>query len=358
MPRVALGLLISLGVVVAAAPARSNPSLDLDTVKFSLAAPEVQAIKLALGEISNDLALDELPNELALRLRWDKPQEWQGGLVRVQAKRNGRYLQADATVQVERGTKLILEAQAQCGCRSTRHKTALALEPKADFDARTVKIPIEIAVKGSSCNNEWSWWLVGFLGGGGLVFYLGSMFTHSRILSRREIARTLTPLQRQEDGSLQPMRRGRAEAHAQQALRHFRWHRRLLAWLRANPLVFGIPTKDYREVLRLELGPNSKTTYATVEGERDFLRRIESEPERYPGRLYAIASDTGRVRFRVIPAQGGKVGRLVMPRVAEQETEKWTPKVFDLRRTEDFVYELDDAGWQPGELAGWRVTTV
>lgn len=349
MPRVVLALL-AFGLLVTAEPARPSPSSDRvkPPVRLALAAREVQEIELDLGD---------LPKELGLRLDWEKPPEWQDGLVRLRTKRKGSYIQADDAVRVGRGTDLTLEAQARCGCVSRVHETVLALVPVAGQGARTVRIPLEIAVGGSSWSC-WSGWLLGFLGGGGLVFYLGSMFTHSRILSRGELVRSLVPLQRQEDGSLQPLKGASAKAHAREALRHFRWPRRLGAWLRANPLVFGLPRKGYREVLRLELGPSSRTTNTTVESERDFLHRVVKEPAKYEGRLYAVASDTGRALFRVVPARGGKVGRLVLPRMAEREAEKWAPKVLDLRVTEDFVYELEGVEGQVGEWAGWRVTRI
>lgn len=349
MPRLVPGLLV-LGLLVTAEPARPSPSSDpvKPPVRLALAAREVQEIELALGE---------LPQDLGLRLRWDEPPEWQDGLVRVRAKREGKYVEVNDTVHVGRGIDVILEAQARCGCESTVHDTELALVPVAAQGARTVRIPLEIAIRGASWSC-WSWWLLGFLGGGGLVFYLGSMFTHSRLLSRGELVRALVPLQRQGDGSLQPLQGATAKAHAREALRHFRWPRRLGAWLRANPLVFGLPRKGYREVLRLELGPSARSTHTTVESERDFLGRVVKEPEKYEGRVYAAASDKGRALFQAVPTRDGKVGRLVLPRMAERETEKWAPKVLDLRVTEDFVYKLEGVEGQVGEWAGWRVTTI
>lgn len=189
-----------------------------------------------------------------------------------------------------------------------------------------------------------------------LLLYLFSMWRNSSFLNPRILASRLRPLVwgghgetvEQGDTGGQVLRLVRKELTP--------W-RRALAWLKANPLRFGLPGGSYRETVELFLQPNPDLPRSQVRlvSKRDLLSDLEEQPDRYVGRLFAVAR--AGVTFFAIPDANQRVNameaRLFQPLPAAGEEGGARPvRLRDAR----LIAPLEE--WEsrdPGAAAGWAV---
>lgn len=143
-----------------------------------------------------------------------------------------------------------------------------------------------------------------------LVLYVANMIRNSSFLKAEALAAKLKPLVWTEYGDAVEQKASKAEV-----LRLVRQtlpgHQRALAWLKANPLRFGLPGGRYRETVELLLQANrdvAKSQLALL-SDSDIQGKAEREPEGYAGRLFAVAA--GKITFLAVPDPAGRVSRLV-----------------------------------------------
>ncbi|HYG63667.1 MAG TPA: vWA domain-containing protein [Thermoanaerobaculia bacterium] len=190
-----------------------------------------------------------------------------------------------------------------------------------------------------------------------LVLYIANMIRNSAFLRADTLAGKLKPLVWTEYGDAVEQKSSKNDVQLL-VRRGMPLAGRALAWLRANPLRFGLPGGRYRETVELLLQPNRDVARSQVSllAEADLQSRAERQPESYVGRLFATAS--GGTTFVAVPDPGGRVSRLVWQdgfAPAAPEGEVPVPKAVKLRKAR-LLRPLE--AWESheeGMPAGWQV---
>jgi len=190
-----------------------------------------------------------------------------------------------------------------------------------------------------------------------LILYAINMFRNSTFIKPDALAAKLKPLVWTEYGDAIELDKSKSEVTrlVRQALP---WPRRAAAWLRSNPLRFGLPGGRYRETAQILLQANRDVARSQIVllAEGDIQTRAESEPEGFRGRLYAIAA--GKVLFLAVPDAQGRLGSLVwqngtMPTAPEGEPVRL--RAMKLHKAK-LLRPLED--WETheeGKAAGWQI---
>ena len=134
---------------------------------------------------------------------------------------------------------------------------------------------------------------------------------------------------------------------------------RAKAWVKANPLVFGLPGREYYESveLLLEDSPNVRRSRVRLMEDRDLVSELRADPRRGRGRLYATAR--GGTSFYAVPTEDNQVGKFEMKDefggfdAGGFDDEPFKPELEQVRRRTEFVTIL--GGKEPDAMAGWRV---
>jgi hypothetical protein len=213
---------------------------------------------------------------------------------------------------------------------------------------RPVELPLTIVVQPDAwaCRRGLQSLLVGLLGGL-LTVYAYGMVVQSHFLSPRDLASRLEALLWDESGELKEHSPHDVAALVQG---HLTPWRRAWAWLRANPLAFGLPGGAYHETVELDLQPRRDVfkSSLTLVPERAFHRRMEEQPGRAEGRLFATA--LGGTRFFAVPLRG-RVGRLVLERLRDRDHPR---QVVWLEPRETLLREVGPGEARSG-VAGWQI---
>ncbi|MBW8875710.1 MAG: VWA domain-containing protein [Acidobacteria bacterium] len=190
-----------------------------------------------------------------------------------------------------------------------------------------------------------------------LVLYCVNMFRHSIFLKPDALATKLKPLVWTEYGDAVELDKSKGEVTrlVRQALP---LHRRASAWLRSNPLRFGLPGGRYHETVEMLLQPSRDVARSQVllVAEGDVQARAESEPENFRRRLFAIAA--GKVLFLAVPDAQGRIGTLVWQNgflPSEFEGEPARLRAVKLHRAK-LLRSLE--AWETheeGKAAGWQI---
>ncbi|MEM8961343.1 MAG: vWA domain-containing protein [Acidobacteriota bacterium] len=198
-----------------------------------------------------------------------------------------------------------------------------------------------------------------------LVAYLFSMIRNSRFLSSKELAASLVPLAWGMYGDTRAVERVEPQVR-NLVRRRMKPAQRFLNWLRANPLLFGLPGRRYRETLELSLQPdrNVDRSSVTLQPRADLYRELENDPQIGLGKLFVSASGAGTYTFYTVP-RNGRIGRLVRERSLQevlfsesyygQTDSQARTRLVELRRREKLIVPLPDEEREEGGAAGWEL---
>jgi hypothetical protein len=300
----------------AAASGQETPpaAVVLKPVRVELTAGEVRNLRIELdGALEPGLLYKaELPAQEPSRdrvtLGFLDPE------VPERPRHGGVPLQGEPVALARQGARLGIRVTAGRCCRGPEiREVELLPQPGAragKSPVYPVRLPVAISVKPNNrvCGREWISLVVGLVGGA-LTLYAYGMVVQSQFLSPGDLARRLEAVRREERSTdLQPHSSADVDLLVR---RHLTLWRRAWAWLRANPLMFGLPGGAYHETVQLNLDPRVHRSSLSLVPERAFPRLVEKSPERGEGRLYATA-DRG-TRFFAVP-RNRQVSGLVLER--------------------------------------------
>lgn len=142
-----------------------------------------------------------------------------------------------------------------------------------------------------------------------LWLYARGMYFNCSFVTPDQLANRLSPLRwtshNQTEGA--PDKKGeiRAKLTAQITL-----GRRFGAWLRANPLVFGLPWKRYTETVQLDLGRRHDDILLEFIPYPDAFAHSQADPESARGRLFASATPGKSLLIFGLADKRGFIGKL------------------------------------------------
>lgn len=251
-------------------------------------------------------------------------------------------------------------------CGAGRYETRLGLVPAGNqplppgaVPLSPIVIPVRLEVEAAgvwACYGVTLLWILAALLALLLLLYLYSMFRNSSFLRAEELAARLQPLVWTGYGDTVEQKNTKAEvlrlAHGGLPL-----GRRALAWMRANPLRFGLPGGRYQETVELFLQPHRDVARSSIAllPERDLEQKLAGEPESFCGRLFATAA--GGVTFVGVPDGSGRISRLVHQNgfIAGGTADAAKPRAVKLRRAKLLKHLEDWEGYQEDAAAGWQV---
>ncbi len=140
-----------------------------------------------------------------------------------------------------------------------------------------------------------------------LILYPWGMWLNSRFISPRQLANRLARQKKQWGADWQPDDEGAGVVR--QAIErdlHPGW--RALAWLRANPLRFGLPRGSYEECVRIRLNRDGSVSFE-LQPERCFRKNAERICRQSSGQLFAAAGE-GELTFWGEPTSSGRICEL------------------------------------------------
>ena len=190
-----------------------------------------------------------------------------------------------------------------------------------------------------------------------LVLYCVNMFRNSTFLKPDALAAKLKPLVWTELGDAVELAKSKGEV-ARLVRQALPLPRRAAAWLRSNPLRFGLPGGRYRETLEMQLQASRDVARSQMLllADGDVQAKAENEPEAFRRRLFALAA--GKVLFLAVPDAQGRVGTLVWQDGFLSDASDGEPprlravklhKAKLLRRLEDWETH------EEGKAAGWQI---
>ena len=285
----------------------------------------------------------------------------------------------------ERGS-LDLEVDSATCCAGGDFEARVRLDPVADpamgpvAGLRPIVVPLRLRVTSPgvwACRGSTILRTLGLLLLLALGLYLLSMVRNSRFLSADHLASSLVPLRWDEMGAV--VRHGRSEPEVRAMVRRgLGWLPRLRAWLRANPLVFGLPGRRYHETVELVLQPERRVDRSRVMvlAERDHMERLRQRPGEATGRLFARAAGGRGQQFYAVPKKGVRIGRLAPEdRLAEAtggddgyggyggrtaaddpagERDR-KPELLRLKKRQRLIHPLPENERDDGRAAGWQL---
>jgi len=257
----------------------------------------------------------------------------------------------------------LLVRTSRC-CAGGSYETRIRFVPdpaayaKGGKPPRELLLPVRIDVDGAGMLACWGSRILAALLVATVLLalaYVVNMFRQSYFLSPDRVAEKLVPLSWTAGGGTIDQRSS-GDAVAQMIRREIRWPSRVRAWLRANPLIFGLPGRSYRESLELFLQAQRDNSSVLLVPERDFASRLARDPESYRGRLFAIAQS--QVSFVGIPDHGRRLSNLEFEG-ASQSTRRsgGEPEKAELERLQGLRLLRHPQKWErrEGLAAGWRV---
>ncbi len=264
------------------------------------------------------------------------------------------------------GGSLRLRAEADPCCAAGSYPATLELRPASgEGYAAGVEPPeplvirVRVEVESAGIWACWGYWILR-----GLllvllllaVLYVVNMFRKTRWLKPIRVAEKMVPLAWTAHGGTMPIKdhKARVQELVQGALP---WHRRILAWLQANPLVFGFPGRAaYRETLELILQPHKdiSRSAAVLVPRRGIQEAVSRDPAAFAGRLFAVAE--GSVSFVCVPEKEGRIGRMSLDGAAPaQDPDPARRSAVRLRGHKLLRHPEDWESHEEGRAAGWQV---
>jgi hypothetical protein len=241
-----------------------------------------------------------------------------------------------------------VRVESDACCNGGSYKTEMALVPKGS-DLPPIRVPLTVNVQPAgfwACHSQWIipvlWFLLGML----ILWYLFSMYQHSEFIERELVRNRLAQLKWNDYGD--PVVDTNRRDCDRAIMSKLRFGPRLKAWLRANPLVFGLPGKAYRETLALTV--SSKEVRGEFSRHRETQKLAFEKPGEHTDRLYIDAGG----QFFFVPRRGSLQGYKVRePRVAsESDNNASHPKLASGSKvvllTGDPSIANSSAGWRLG----------
>ncbi|HSS76754.1 MAG TPA: hypothetical protein VLV54_08405 [Thermoanaerobaculia bacterium] len=297
-----------------------------------------------------DLGQDARPDlDFVARLTLPAGEAWRKGLLSLSLADAGfpgateQRLPHDST-----GRRLRLRAAARLCSPAGEYQGTLsvvALRKPTDSPASaSEQIPIVLSVEaGPSCAaaraRAGGFALLVVLAG----LYLRWMFFRSSFLSPELLAGNLQPLRWNANGLIEGA--GRGNDLRGRITRQLTPWRRALAWLGANPLVFGLPWQRYEETVQIDLGRRPDVLSLTLLRKRKAFEYFRARPEEARKRLFATAIRGGGILFFGAPDAQGRIGSLIPERPLRPEQ---LATLGGVRLVEPEPEEKDDrrpAGW-------------
>ena len=264
-----------------------------------------------------------------------------------------------------REDSLRLRAEASPCCAAGSYPATLELRPASlegyapGVEApEPMVIPVRVEVESAGVWACWGYWIVR-----GLILlllllailYVLNMFRNSRWLKPVRVAEKLVPLTWTAHGGTAPIKDHKARV-LELVKGALPWHRRIAAWFRANPLVFGLPGRAYRETLELILQPHRDTarSVAVLVPRRGFQEAVSRDPAAFSGRLFAVAE--GSVSFVCVPEKEGRIGRMSLDGGAPpQDPDPARRSAVRLRGHKLLRHPEEWESHEEGRAAGWQV---
>ena len=277
---------------------------------------------------------------------------------RITPARDGS-LSFPVTVAPDPGTDSSFTLRATSGpcCQGGEFRTQLVLVPTAGTQT-PLRIPVIIEVEEARLLQCWGSTILR-----GLIFsllllllaYLINIWRSSHFIDRDRLADRLIPLHWSDFGETRPQTRSATEVR-QMVRKSISFPERARAWLLANPLVFGLPGREYNETVELLLS-NSRNVHRTrmrLIPERTFIDDLRATPRRGLARVFASAR--GGLTFHAVPGPHERIGPFQIhdPYAGfHSDDEEFEPTLTALRgRTE--LLDMNSEK-EPETMAGWRL---
>jgi len=264
-----------------------------------------------------------------------------------------------------RGNDLRLRAEAGPCCAAGSYPATLELRP-ASLEGyasgaeppEPLVVPVRIEVASAGVWACWGYWIVR-----GLlllllllaILYVVNMFRNTRWLKPVRVAEKLVPLAWTAHGGTAPLKDHKARV-LELVKGSLPWPRRIAAWLRANPLAFGLPGRAYRETLELILQPHRDVSRsaAVLVPRRGIQEAIGRDPAAFTGRLFAVAE--GNVSFLCVPEKDRRIGRMSLDGAAPpQDPDPNRRSSVRLRGHKLLRHPEEWESHEEGRAAGWQV---
>lgn len=330
-------------------------------IMTNLRAGEDKEMALSLGgNHRKDLRFTALIPPEEERSNWPKHLELEGRDAegtRVQPAQDGSL---EVPIMVPQGSPeavrvLTLKAVSGKCCEGGRYQTEVVLV-SASGAQMPLRIPVIIEVEEAKL---WQCWgttiLRGLLVLLGLVLlaYLFNMWRSSHFLDRDRLADRLVPLHWSDFGETRPQTRSATEVR-KMVRKSMPFLQRAKAWLQANPLVFGLPGREYNETAELLLS-NSRNVHRTrlrLIPERTFIEELRTNPRRGQGRVFVSAR--GGMTFHAVCAEGERLGGFTIhDPYAGFVAEEFEPSLIALRGRTELLDQNSEK--EPDTMAGWRI---
>lgn len=251
---------------------------------------------------------------------------------------------------VEEGRKLRLRVQANSCIEPRDYEGSLEIWAPAfaGQQARLLQaLPLAVRVGGAgmSCVAARSApWGAGLLTLA-LVLYLLGMCLNSHFISARELPQRITPVMKEPGMDWIKDERRRDEVPLA-IERDFGFISRAKAWIKANPLVFGLPGQHYEESAQLLLTPRGLSILP--QPERRFLDRTNGNEGPEKGHLFV---STTRKRELVFLGRKDGSGRICGFEAENLNGLRWRGKTI----LSPPRLEYDHAFTQDDTKRGWRI---
>jgi hypothetical protein len=196
-------------------------------------------------------------------------------------------------------------------CEEGTYRTEVALVP-ANSDAAPIRVPLEVNLTSAglwACHGGWITKVLAALGIAILLWYAWGMWSNFRRLDPRKLADRFRPMVRTPHGAINP-KSDVGDSLRAIVRRELSFGKRLSAWLRANPLVFGLPGGKFSYVESVSIGTlpddgdEGRLMFPLI-GKRSIERLVRARPSDHIGRLYYDARDT----FVMVPEPPPQPGR-------------------------------------------------
>jgi hypothetical protein len=319
------------GLLLALPPAAAQPSLGaivLKPLRIELPAGEARSVEVDLGDAlaGGFLYKAELPE---MEISRDAVTLGFVELRESKSRRDGTPLEGERVALARRGSPLGIRVVAGQCCTGVQRRLVELLPPPGSRTSKgpawPVRLPVEIVVRPDewACRRSWLPLAAGLVGGLLGIYILG-MKEQSHFLIRQELARRLDALRLDKTGGAQTSKAGDMLRLVKQELTFWR---RAWNWLKANPLIIGLPGRAYYETVELHLEPgrNLHRSRLILCPARELHQ--DKDLKRIEGKLFASAFK--RLSLFTVPAARGRVGRFVLDRPVDV-----SPRILWLRKDE------------------------
>jgi hypothetical protein len=277
-----------------------------ESIEISLQGGQIKTIPIDLGS-------DSRP-DLKLWARLEPlPEEWPEKDLRIE-------IISDEIDYKPEGRTLVVQVTAEHCCHAGEYNAKLTIgagKPESPHGkVATLSLKVRVA-RGPICTAA-NFGIGGLLLLGALLWlYTRGMYFNCSFLSPDRLADRLVPQRWTSQGQTEGMT-GKKDEIRNRIAAQFRPFPRFRAWLLANPLVFGLPWKRYKETVAIDLGRRHDDILLSFMPYRETFRHCQSNPEDARGKMFA----SGQEAFIFcLPDRKGLIGRLrpdfLSDRVAE-----------------------------------------